>query len=484
MSLGPRPPEELLPWVEWVQRPAEDPAPAPASVSPEPPAVRDWCDELPRLLAVPDQALHQCRLRQQEFLEWTATDPGSTVFDRMVRGQVQGRVRVQTRGTGTGTGEPAGKPASDSRTLCDVLVRARWCEIWPSTDPDTGQGLWPSGRSISCAPKVTWAEHPSVPLGHADPSAFRYGPTLELVEGTFSLGSPAPGSALAEALRLDRSVRAGRWVEVEKAMSVAATTLRQAQIDAELNGSPLPVTELAGPVLDGLMAVAHARPETAVLDDILEAMRGWASAQGLTIQPRSWSFASPPPVDRLESEPEGLGAPVAGFTPDAPVGTYRLVDLGWSGPEGIPPRPVRFTLSAGPAPVHYEELRARLAAATDWPEARGLLSELDEWPRRRIDSEDSLRFAAEHFFDSFWKAAGPPPLNGDREPIAGLLGRMLLQGFGLETFFPTSTREYDRDCIKVLERGTWNTGRVSRVVRPGLRSAVDGVSYQALVDVE
>jgi hypothetical protein len=113
-----------------------------------------------------------------------------------------------------------------------------------------------------------------------------------------------------------------------------------------------------------------------------------------------------------------------------------------------------------------------------------LLAELAGWPAKRVEGADVLRFEAEHLFSAFWQAAGPPPRSTEIEQAAVALEQLLRDGFQLVTFVPATLNDFENDWIKVSSRGGAKTGRVARVIRPGLRSPTDGLCFAALVDVE
>jgi hypothetical protein len=171
------------------------------------------------------------------------------------------------------------------------------------------------------------------------------------------------------------------------------------------------------------------------------------------------------------------------FSSDAPASGLTLVRLGWSGGPTGTDRAPELTLAAGLPPAHYEALRARLAAS-QWAPAAALLAELEEWPRKRFAGADLLRFEAEHLFSAFWDAAGTPPRLPEVDQTAAILERLLRDEFGLETFVPTSLGDFDSDWIRICGRGGAKTGRVARVIRPGLRCPGQGLCFQAWVDVE
>jgi len=216
---------------------------------------------------------------------------------------------------------------------------------------------------------------------------------------------------------------------------------------------------------------------------MLDAARGWASTRGLTIRPLRWSFASPPTAEELAlEEPPMLPAP--SFTAETDVGSIELQELGWSGEDGTLLHAPRLIYSVGRAPTHYEELRAHLASVPSWPGAPRLLSELDKWPQRQVESSDSLRFSAEHFFDRFWEAVGDRPLPPEVQDCADMLSRLLRENLGSDIFLPSSTKDYRREWVKVRNRGPFNTGRVTRIIRPGLCRSADSLIFPAVVDVE
>jgi hypothetical protein len=455
VSVGPSLPPELGVWLDWVQ---EEHPPDPSELD-VPPAVLAWRNDLQTLLPNVQQLRAQWKQRKDEFLAWCRGDESGMRFDRLVRHNDK-----------------------HTQALLDAILGGGWCpRFWPDVNRDRTYGVWPRDHRTAAAPHVVWDPIADIPFGYSRWDNFTFAPELRLIRGTFSLGSPPPDSVLHAAVEITYAVKAPEWVS--KVMAKPVRDLVWGQIDAELGVDAPAASDLLGPVLDALMIAARSKPgQLEPLEVVLRAVQAWADARGLTVLPASWSFVHPATAERLLAE--GLDVPVAEFVDGGVAGGLQLRELGWSRADGGPGRPPRLTQDAGPPPAYYKDLRRALGEATSWPPASDLLAELEGWPQRRLDGLDVLRSAAEHSFGSFWEAAGPQPHEPAVSRAADLLSRLLQEEFGLETFYPRSTRDFSREAIKVASRGNQNTGNVKRVVRPGLRNQNEAISFSAVVDLE
>ena len=287
--------------------------------------------------------------------------------------------------------------------------------------------------------------------------------------------------------------------KVQERMRKPARNLLYAEIDAALNRTPVVAPTLIGPLLKALMAASREQPNSAVvLDVVLDAARGWARKHGLSIRPLSWSFARPSNAKELVEE-ETAELPPVTFADEGSlgdndrVGDIELIEFGWVSTDRAINQAPRMHHSAGRRPLHYDDLRTMLGTMTKWPAAAKLLAELDKWPQQRVARGD-LRSSAQYFFDMFYDAAGAPPRLPEVESCARLLDHLLRDNhnLNLKTFPPSldaqnrpaSTNDYKGGWITKRIPGTFNTGRITQVIRPGLCSTTNELIFPAVVDVE
>jgi hypothetical protein len=237
-----------------------------------------------------------------------------------------------------------------------------------------------------------------------------------------------------------------------------------------------------GPVLDELAKLDPTADAAhlAARDDLLSLVRGWAGDIGLGVVPEDWSFAAggtAPPADA----PGVTAKPV--FRRDVSAGRIaRVKAFGLvRGDEVI--RPAEVVISAGPPPPGLTELEAA-AEAIPGPagdEVRAAFRDL-----RPAGAGGFGELAAVELFTRFWDRAYPEWAAVDPVAAAAFadgLGRMLAAGYGLAAFAPLHYRDHPAGWVVVPAGTRMTTGRVVRVLRPGL-VAGDALRLPARVEAE
>ena len=295
---------------------------------------------------------------------------------------------------------------------------------------------------------------------------------------------------------LDRAAELG-W-EVENrlaALSPDWPPIRLARAATVLGDWPLPGGLLGwlydqaldevdglGPVLDELAKIepaADAAP-LAARDDLLSLVRGWAGDIGLGVVPEDWSFAAGGPAPAVDAP--GVSAKAV-FRRDVPAGHVARVKAFGLIRRGEVIRPAEVVVSAGPPPPGLTELEAaaETIAGAAGEEVRAAFRDL-----RPAGAGGFGELAAVELFTRFWDRAYPEWAAVDPVGAAAFadgLGRMLAAGYGLTTFAPLHYRDHPAGWVVVPAGTRMTTGRVARVLRPGL-VAGDALRLPARVEAE
>jgi hypothetical protein len=345
------------------------------------------------------------------------------------------------------------------------LARSWWEAIlaagvrcFPSS---TLPATWPENTPGSIAPGVQWEFHDKVPLRQAiGPVVFAT--RIEQVRGTFSLGVRRPSEVLDTAVALYDDTRA-RFAAVPKLMAAVETLMVQARDDCLLGRATRSQARLVLPVLDALAPLHEESQEGRALGTLLARVRGWCATDNLDVLPPRWKQGDP-----LPKEGQGIEC-VLGFS-SGERGSMRLRSFGLRKATGEVIRPAVVELSAGAAPPLYEDVRAALHALPDH-QGVTLAEAMTAWAT--TGAEADLKYPAMKLWSDFWTGLGHSFRESRREAferVEGLLRAMLEDGFDLVAFYPESVRQYDTEWIETTRGSANATGRVRRVVRPGLHS--------------
>lgn len=392
-----------------------------------------------------------------EFQTWLTAEGGDWL-DRLARAAAEGT-------------EPA-------RAWLAALVEEKWCRCYPDALAE-GSPAWPADAPFPGAADGEYAPaRPGAVLRVA-----RYAATPEAARVTLSQGPRGECPALDAA---DAALSVARAVGLDTltaAIQRLLDTTRRARITGETPDAVPSLTE----ALDALVQATAARTSPGVsptvLDDLLRALRDWGMAHGLEVLPRRWSFAAPPTRDQLA--PEELTEATARFlTRDSRGTVSRVHAFGLARKSGEILRPCRVLLSAGPPPVGFAELEALVKTPAHPVEVK-LQECLRGW--REAVLGGTLEVVAVKLFVDFWGPLGEPLREAASERaqrFADQLAAVLAGELRLRTFIPKRYQDCPPGWLELVPGRGVVTGRVHRVLRPGLQDSEGRLRVPALVDVE
>ncbi len=330
-----------------------------------------------------------------------------------------------------------------ARDFLEAIRSSTGVGCFPELDRETGTPRWPTGVSIiQPGLQIT----PNAPPG-----------TLVRVERFASVPDKALyslGVGLEQTNSLELGLRA--WHAVARSDLAGLRTSLATGIEESLRAGTPPGSNQLLSVLDALAAFDGA-PD--IRERILAAVRLWSATGGWLIMPGDQ------PV-------RGTGINVKPiFKRDSPAGkVLRVRTYGLQGPAGLI-RSAEIVTSAGPPPNGLTELEA---AASQVPGEVG--EELRNAFRglRVAGAEGYLEAAVVDLFVLFWERVRPMWIDID-PALAGTFGddlvSLLRDTFALYPFSPANYRDYPSDWVTVPPGTRMSTGRVKRVLRPGLTSS-------------
>jgi hypothetical protein len=363
-----------------------------------------------------------------------------------------------------------GDDAPEARAWLVAITDTAEASCFPVIDPRTGRATWPAdlpftqGGVSFVVDEAPAGSVVAVERFAHQPAAARFRVSLGRADGATAAVAKAWDAVAAGGLELDEF-----------------RALLAPGLDAAMrSGEPVPPDVLAR-LLDRLGALDPPEPDgIASRDTLLSALRDWAAADELTIHPDGWTFAD----GGLAPAPDTAGVAVkAVFRRDVPAGRVAKVKaFGLTGPDG-PLRTGEVVVSAGPPPHGLTELEA---AAESVPGPTG--EELREAFRglRPAGAGGYLELAGVDLFTRFWDHVRPVWTNTNpaaAETFAEGLRVMLREAFGLETFAPLNYRDHPTGWVNVPPGTRMSSGRVTRVIRPGLASG-DVLRVPARVEAE
>jgi hypothetical protein len=354
---------------------------------------------------------------------WLRTPSGGDWFDTLVRAE-----------------------GEDARAVRDESLRAVGVGCVPDPAADWSPGDGP------IAPGVRFA---AGPVGRVV-AVERYSPFPESARFTVGLGPPdGPAGPVAAV-----------WAEVSARPADAPLRVSaQVWVADILAGRP---ADDPDPLAGMLVALGEADPSAVASPDaVLAALRSWAVANGWAVLPADWSYAG---GGAAPAAGEGL-AVKAVFRRDTPAGQvvrvkrFGLVAAGRVAGAG------EVVVSAGPPPHGLTDLEA-LAAAAPGPAAAELGAAFQGL--RPAGAGGYLELAALDLYTRFWDGVRPgweaaDPAGADR--FGRGLGVLMAEGFGLAGFAPANFRDHPDGWVLVPPGTRMTTGRVTRVLRPGLTAA-------------
>lgn len=326
----------------------------------------------------------------------------------------------------------AATESSAARQWLEAHCAALAVECFPRVHPEDGTVSWPD--SVPAHP-------PGIHLDAGNARGWTVERFATTPEGA-RFAVPGGNAPLTAAL--------AAWHELADPATSSARARLALALARALN-SPSPTAEDVLAVLDAVSqsdggSVPPSNP-------VPSGVRVWAEAGGWRILTGS------------AMSPDGrVTRPV--FKRDVPAGAVvRVKALGLAGEGGVV-RPAEVVVSAGPPPVGLAELEALVGTGPD--EA---LDEFREALRglRAAGAGGYLELAATDLHQLFWDRVLPRWADPKAAAAAGdALAGMLREAFGLLPLVPRHFRDHPPDWVSVPPGTRMVTGRVTRVLRPGL----------------
>ncbi|QDV36299.1 hypothetical protein [Tautonia plasticadhaerens] len=360
------------------------------------------------------------------------------------------------------------------------LLTDRVVAVYPAIDPESLDFLPPEAAA---APGLAWTYHDDIPAGSIVPDApVNFSTDPARARATLSLGPRGRHPWLDAAIDLEG------WLE-RRPPSRLAETLRgpAGRLAAEARSTigareSAPKEVLQAPFEAVLSALIDggAPDSPGAADEAMRHLARVADGLGLRLRPSGWSFAAPPaqgtvPVDEAVADPDAHPARFEAAGPPAGFLVLRRFGLGST--------PGHYIVSAGPPPPHFDALRTALVAIGE--PAAPLVVMAQSWPASAPAGR--LELDAIQLFLRFWESLG----GGFRREAYDsfrvaeeALTSLLEAGFGLTKFEPRMLQDYRDEWVEITSRGDLGTGRVRRVVRPGLRTRDNLLRVAALVEAE
>lgn|GEM_PF-4102350 len=225
-------------------------------------------------------------------------------------------------------------------------------------------------------------------------------------------------------------------------------------------------------VLDLLVEPEHAGPFQVtdhLLDHLLAVAREYAGHAGIGIIPEQWSFADPVRIHapHVIEKPVFRNAPAAGRI-------VRIKRFGLAAGD-LMVREAELIISAGPPPPGLTDLED---AAERIPDPAGESLRERFAGLRSASLEGFLELALTDLYTHFWDRVFPDWRVGDSEAaraFGGGLGAMVCESLGLTVYTPQHVSERPEGWVMIPPGTRISTGRVERVLRPGLHR--DGVLH-------
>lgn len=222
-------------------------------------------------------------------------------------------------------------------------------------------------------------------------------------------------------------------------------------------------------LIECLAEVPAAHSELAILArELLTPFRMQAEIIRDPKQPAEW-FESPIAADVAEPKVERIGL------------ALRRLDGEWfCFPKGRLIVPIPEVVLPAPDIDGYAELESQAAAAGHY-----LAERLRQW--REAALHGTLETTAVQFHVDWWGELGEELRQRDAELAAQIANRLqfvLQHGFKLFAFSPAAYQDYPDGWVQRVGGRAMVTGRVRRVIRPGLHDDQDHLRVPALVEVE
>jgi Sec-independent protein translocase protein TatA len=453
------------------------------------------------------------RRTQEEFKSWIGTEAGVPWFDRLVR------AALDDQGPGGTLASPPSRSASptEARSWLGFLLGAGWCGCYPSVNLETGKVFWAGGESLPEALTWEFSDKPPGTVLEVD----RFAPMARGARCVFSQGPRGADRALEAAFRIQEKLPSGgealapfeeparglvqiarqrlvgalpvpRAVESRESRVQSQKERQQMTLAGERGASAPCALDSPLSTLDcfvkALQKVSRARvpgqgaEADQVLDEILAEVRTWAEVFEMEILPRRWTFRET--LAQADLAPDEVQGMVVDFSSAVPSGQVSGVKSFGIVYQGNRIQVCEVILSAGPAPTGFVEMED-LVSNGNHPAEKHFHEQLRGW--REVCWKGTLELNAVQMYVEFW---GP---TGDRwrsdaprraERFGAKLILLLQKSLHLSTFYPTRYQDYPGGWLEVASDRGMVTGRIRKVLRPGLQDDQGRLQIPAVVEVE
>ncbi|MDG2013752.1 MAG: hypothetical protein P8J33_09620, partial [Pirellulaceae bacterium] len=244
--------------------------------------------------------------------------------------------------------------------------------------------------------------------------------------------------------------------------------------------SDVPQLEIESPLRELVQLIADESiwPEAAISqrDQFLAATRRWADIYRYKLIPEMFTYAESAVPAGDKEELESI------FCDVSEVGRAIVSQFGILDPQGSALQKEKCVISAGPPPAGYEQLKAALITEDGLQQLCGLM---EQWPAQRVKSERALHNAIKgEFFDALFKAIDNLDDAAKAAQIQEIFAETLKSELSAFLFSPTRIGDVDDGWWKPINRSETMSGKIKKVIKPGLRDNKGLLIAPAVVELD
>jgi hypothetical protein len=205
-------------------------------------------------------------------------------------------------------------------------------------------------------------------------------------------------------------------------------------------------------------------------------------AENLVFLPERWTFLQAVLWETLELDEKNLSVVFHANVVRGEVFWIKAFGLQRRDADLI--RACEVCVSAGASPCGFEELCHIVVKAAN-PGEEHLKQRLNGWPRACL--HDAFRVAAECLFIDFWSPLGDEMRLQNPEAahrFAAQLSQVLANNLRLQTFYPETYQDYPAGWLVLESDRGGVTGKVRRIIRPGLKDEQENLHVPAIVEID
>lgn len=233
--------------------------------------------------------------------------------------------------------------------------------------------------------------------------------------------------------------------------------------------------------LDRLIVEAGGTLDAQSLEERWIELKAKCDPEELEPTPSRWTFLRLVSWEDLELDQNTLATI---FHSTIARGCIQIKAFGLRRRGGDTIRECELRVSAGASPIGFDELCRLVESPANSGEER-LKQRLQGWPRACL--QDAFDVAAERLFIDFWGPLGDEMRlhNSDGARRFGeQLSLLLEHELQLQTFYPETFQDYPTGWLLLDSDHGGVTGRVRRVIRPGVKDESDNLHVPAIVEID